>query len=842
MEWRMTIGLWEIVVPEATKNYVANPSYEIDGAGSYADYAASSGAGTRSQSVTWQKRGAYSCKMVKTTAGGVDADFGVTTTAADVSEFVSGSYATFSVDIDASAIGTGNNAYIQMIVTASTPYVVEKIIPLGSVGRYDITTGPIGATATKVQIWVFIRGDAAGTLYADGFQIERKSYATTYCDGTLPGCTWTGRAHYSASNRSAQERSGGRVYNLTDDLGLEIADPLGIGYAPIDHITQQSAQLPGATHIGEKINPRVITLASRISGSSLANLYSIRKDVIDVIKTDLVNNSQPFVLRYNGANSSKAAYITCYYDSGFEGSTQDGFVEPGIPLRLIAYDPFWYEDGNTAIALDVKDVVDTDYLLHYTGTEWITMDGGANLDVYALALGPDSRIYVGGTFTTVGGVTASRIAAWNQSSSAFETLGTGMNDDVRCMVFAPNGDLYAGGSFTTAGGVTCNGIAKWNTLNANPAWTALQQGGSGTAGIAHATNPYVKALALSPGGSLYLGGNFTTAGGVAAKNIAKWNTVTQEFSAMGVGIEDGYVSSIVIAPDGKIYIGGTFTNIGATNYDSIAYWDTATSDWLPVSTGVTGGNGYVFALAIDKNGDLIVGGDFTTAGGVSCSNIARWNGTRFLPMGDGLDDIVYGLTVTDEGIYALGKFDQTDAPEIGTGPSEQAAFWNGSNWVHVGFTPPAMDSPIVSPILIDGDKITMTPQAAGNAYVWGVTSVTNSGTRTAYPTIKVKRSGGTLAMIELIRNRTTGATLYLSYYLQDGEELTIDLTPGAKKCTSSYSGDVWSAILRNSDVGDFALQPGVNQIEAYVWDSGDPTITAVMEWTPKHWSVDGVAA
>jgi len=82
---------------------------------------------------------------------------------------------------------------------------------------------------------------------------------------------------------------------------------------------------------------------------------------------------------------------------------------------------------------------------------------------------------------------------------------------------AVNGtDLYAGGIFTTAGGVPANYIAKWNGMS----WSAL---GTGTGGS-------VWALAAS-GMDLYVGGGFGTAGGVTVNYIAKWNGTS--WSALG---------------------------------------------------------------------------------------------------------------------------------------------------------------------------------------------------------------------------------------------------------------------------------------------------------------------
>ena len=71
-----------------------------------------------------------------------------------------------------------------------------------------------------------------------------------------------------------------------------------------------------------------------------------------------------------------------------------------------------------------------------------------------------------------------------------------------------NADLYAGGSFTTAGGVTANNVARWNGTS----WTPLGVG----------TNSAVYCLDVFTN-SLILGGSFTTAGGNTANRIARWN-------------------------------------------------------------------------------------------------------------------------------------------------------------------------------------------------------------------------------------------------------------------------------------------------------------------------------
>src|SRR6185503_15994693 len=80
--------------------------------------------------------------------------------------------------------------------------------------------------------------------------------------------------------------------------------------------------------------------------------------------------------------------------------------------------------------------------------------------------------------------------------------------------------LFVGGSLTTAGGIDASRIAKWDGTR----WSAVGGGVSG--GALGPLHEWVKALAVYDDGggpALYVGGTFTSAGGVAAKGIARWN-------------------------------------------------------------------------------------------------------------------------------------------------------------------------------------------------------------------------------------------------------------------------------------------------------------------------------
>ena len=59
----------------------------------------------------------------------------------------------------------------------------------------------------------------------------------------------------------------------------------------------------------------------------------------------------------------------------------------------------------------------------------------------------------------------------------------------------------------------------------------------------------------------------------------------------------------------------------------------------------SGVNNTVRALAVLPNGDLIAGGDFTTAGGTTVNSIARWNGAAWSALGAGMNNFVTALAV-----------------------------------------------------------------------------------------------------------------------------------------------------------------------------------------------------
>jgi hypothetical protein len=189
-----------------------------------------------------------------------------------------------------------------------------------------------------------------------------------------------------------------------------------------------------------------------------------------------------------------------------------------------------------------------------------------------------------------------------------------------------DGNLYAGGEFDTVDAIPVNSIAKWD----GSAWSAL--GG----GIEKKTGSFneIFTLAIDNDGNLYAGGQFHGAGKVQMNNIAKWDGVS--WSALGSGLritDTAYdyccsVNALAIGNEGNLYAGGKFDSAGGVDASNIAKWDGAA--WSPLGSGVrVSRKSYykyedcVNALVCDNKGTLYVGGGFETAGGKTSINFAQ---------------------------------------------------------------------------------------------------------------------------------------------------------------------------------------------------------------------------
>jgi hypothetical protein len=245
---------------------------------------------------------------------------------------------------------------------------------------------------------------------------------------------------------------------------------------------------------------------------------------------------------------------------------------------------------------------------------------GVNDWVFALAV-VGNEVYVGGVFNSAGGVSANRVARFNTQTNTWSSLGTGSSNGVSNTVNAlavVGNEVFVGGFFTQAGGVSANRVARFNTQTNT--WSTLGTGSS------NGVNDWVRTLAVV-GNEVFVGGFFTSAGGVSANRVARFNTQTNTWSTLGTGSSNGVnndVNALAVVGN-EVFVGGRFTSAGGVSANRVARFNTQTNTWSSLGTGSSNGvNDRVYALAVVGN-EVVVGGDFTSAGGVSANRVARFN-------------------------------------------------------------------------------------------------------------------------------------------------------------------------------------------------------------------------
>jgi len=460
-----------------------------------------------------------------------------------------------------------------------------------------------------------------------------------------------------------------------------------------------------------------------------------------------------------------------------------------------------------------------------------------------LAFASNGDLLVAGVFGAVDGVVANNVARWD--GSTWSALGSGVDGSVRDLLLTSTGDLYVGGLFTTGSPAQNANIARWNGTS----WQAL---GGGTQGVL----PYaaeVYALLEVPGG-VVAGGQFEAAGGTPAYKVAQWNGTN--WSAMGGGIEQygpngepSFVVSLQRASNGEIFATGTFATISGRDGQGMARWNgtdwrplrpvgigapttvvhrTANGDvylggpfrdidgvvcngiarrvfngWQPLGSGIGigpfGVGPAVAAIASLPNGDIVVGGQFPSAGDVAAQGIARWNGVAWAPLGSGLSwslggPLVEALHVDGNGdLWVAGSFDSAGGIAV-----EGLARWNGSQWSAVGSglaTGPGQS------VFVEA----VTTSAVGDLYVSGSFAF---GGPSPFGKIAVSTAGSwqllgtTNARVEELRVLPNGDLLAAgAFQAIDGV---------ATGCVARWSNGVWSS------VGALGSLPNFGSVESLI--------------------------
>lgn len=265
----------------------------------------------------------------------------------------------------------------------------------------------------------------------------------------------------------------------------------------------------------------------------------------------------------------------------------------------------------------------------------VYLNNGNSVYVYSVAYNSKYNVvYFGGMFDKDGyGNSLNNIASSNPTYNNINVVqdtnsDKGLNNQVLCITSDNNiqssqyGNIYVGGQFTGTGSsnsTILSGIACYNPESS--VWNNMSSGVNGT----------VLTIVIDPNDSnkIYVGGNFLSAGGGSVYNIACYNMETSIWLGLNGG-PYGTVRTIAFAPNGDMYVGGTFTTVytnsnGSTyiEVNSIAKWNSSTG-WsqLNVQPQATS---QINAITINPtNGIMYIGGSIYSVNSVPVYNIYQY--------------------------------------------------------------------------------------------------------------------------------------------------------------------------------------------------------------------------
>ncbi|MEM7517627.1 MAG: hypothetical protein AAF368_11985, partial [Planctomycetota bacterium] len=345
---------------------------------------------------------------------------------------------------------------------------------------------------------------------------------------------------------------------------------------------------------------------------------------------------------YVGGAFTEAGGVTAFRTARFDGATWSSFAGlPSAPFDLLAFD-----DGSGRALFAGGTFGSGDFLRRWSGGVWDPIDSGLAARVMALAAfddgnGPD--LFLGGSEPVIN--------QWD-GTSITPVVGRGLDANVTALAVHDDGGgvrAYLSGNFSASSAVGSDNLATWDGTSFAPV-------GGGIDGPAHAMAEYADSSSGGPP-VLYVGGDFTTAGGQPASRIARWDGAN--WSPLGLGV-NGRVTAMTVWDDGQgggpaLYVLGEFTMAGGLSAGGIARYDGA--QWSQVGTGVGfQSTGAISPRALEVFDDgtgpaLYVGGLFQAVDGVQSLNAARWDGLSWVSIGawSGPPGRIEDLAVYDSG-------------------------------------------------------------------------------------------------------------------------------------------------------------------------------------------------
>jgi uncharacterized delta-60 repeat protein len=266
--------------------------------------------------------------------------------------------------------------------------------------------------------------------------------------------------------------------------------------------------------------------------------------------------------RYNGVARGRVARLNADgtldtdFDPGSGANAGVRAIQVQADGKILLAGEFGTYDGTgvgRVVRVETSGAMDT----HFQA------GAGANDAVLALALQPDGKILLGGRFRAVAAREAGRLARLLSDGTPDPEFvaAPGASGPVHALALQPDGRILLGGSFTNVHGVSiCNLARLLPDGTVDPGFLAPVY-----------LNGVVEAIAVAPDGGIFVAGAFTEWNGTSVGRIARLGpdgTFDSGFN-QGAGA-DGTVFSIATQIDGALVIGGAFTHVHGLARSGIA--------------------------------------------------------------------------------------------------------------------------------------------------------------------------------------------------------------------------------------------------------------------------------
>lgn len=329
----------------------------------------------------------------------------------------------------------------------------------------------------------------------------------------------------------------------------------------------------------------------------------------------------------------------------------------GYFCNALSIDPLF--DPAMIVRIDKDGIVDTSFL---PITSFICSSALGGFTYYTTNVFADDSFIVGGV---AGNIPFLVKYIYNGTTYAPDLTFTptfgpnAVSSVVKCSAIQSDGKILVGGKFSTLNG---NPLVNFGRLNADGTPDTAFNANLG-AGFGDTVNT----VKIQADGKILVGGNFTTFDGNGRTYIVRLNSDGTEdvafYTNLGTGF-DSVVYAIAVQADGKILVGGDFGDLDGNARNNLVRLNSdGTEDAAFYTNMGTAFTGAVRSIMVHSTGGIVVGGSFTSFDGNTCANIVKLDSAGnedagfTSEAGTGFDDSVFVIKeLPNYGIGVGGLF------------------------------------------------------------------------------------------------------------------------------------------------------------------------------------------